>query len=149
MIITSAGGQVVRLREIANIIEDFTNLPDVSRFDRLRTIGLAIKRGSVIDPKVITTDVYDYLENSAQIPDGISITPWGDVTEALDERLALILDNLLSGLLLVLILLTIFLNFRLAFWVAVGIPISFLGTFAGSYRHCDYRIAGYQRGFSH
>lgn len=129
VIINSEGGHVVRLHELATIFEDFTNLPDVSRFDGQRSIGLAVKRGSVIDPKVISVAVNDYVDTVENLPDGIKLTTWGDVTEALDERFALILDNLTSGLLLVLVLLTIFLNLRLAFWVAIGIPISFLGAF--------------------
>ncbi|MEE9427812.1 MAG: efflux RND transporter permease subunit [Paracoccaceae bacterium] len=130
VIITSAGGHVVRLREIAEIYEEFTNLPDVSRFDGQRSIGLAVKRGSVINPQVISDAVNDYLDTKSSFAEGIKVTTWGDVTEALDDRFSLIMDNLLTGLILVLVLLSIFLNFRLAFWVAVGIPISFLGTFA-------------------
>jgi multidrug efflux pump subunit AcrB len=52
---------------------------------------------------------------------------WLDRSVLLEERLAMMMDNMLQGAALVLIILALFLRLKVALWVIVGIPITFLG----------------------
>ncbi len=54
-------------------------------------------------------------------------------SEAISNRLNLLLENGLMGLGLVVLLLFLFLNARTAFWVAAGIPVAMTGTIAMMY----------------
>lgn len=64
-----------------------------------------------------------------QLPEGIQIVAWGDLSYYLKGRLNMLLSNGAVGLVLVFLTLTLFLRPSLAVFVAIGIPISFLGTF--------------------
>ncbi|MCB1616064.1 MAG: efflux RND transporter permease subunit, partial [Pseudomonadales bacterium] len=64
----------------------------------------------------------------AELPEGVSLSTWGDRSEVLKGRIELLLRNGVQGSILVLIILSLFLQPRLAFWVVAGVPFCFLGT---------------------
>ncbi|MCP4666165.1 MAG: efflux RND transporter permease subunit, partial [Deltaproteobacteria bacterium] len=61
-----------------------------------------------------------------ELPKGVDIDFFQDMSKILRSRIKLLLKNMTLGLILVAILLGLFLNLRLAFWVTLGMPISFL-----------------------
>ena len=64
-------------------------------------------------------------------PDNIDIFYTDDSSEAVSNRLNIIIKNGYIGLALVLVVLGAFLSLRTAFWVAVSIPVTLLGTVFG------------------
>ena len=64
---------------------------------------------------------------SGDLPDGIQMNIWADRAAYLQDRLDMMLDNMLLGALLVFIVLSLFLRMKVAGWVIVGIPITFFG----------------------
>jgi multidrug efflux pump subunit AcrB len=65
-----------------------------------------------------------------EMPPGIQIQEFRDLSLLVNERLQLILKNGAMGLLLVLLTLALFLEWRIAFWVASGIAFSIIGAVA-------------------
>ena len=70
-------------------------------------------------------------ELQKNIPDDINIFYTDDSSEAVANRLEIIIKNGYIGLALVLVVLGAFLSLRTAFWVAVSIPVTLLGTVFG------------------
>ena len=60
-------------------------------------------------------------------PDNIDIFYTDDSSEAVENRLNIIIKNGYIGLALVLVVLGAFLSLRTAFWVDVSIPVTLLG----------------------
>ena len=123
-------GTVVRLGEVARVVDGFEDTDIVARFNRFPTAIVQVNRTSKEDIIAIAETVRDYVDQlKPQMPEGVQLAIWMDLSKLVDERIDLLLRNGVQGILLVFIALALFLNLRLAFWVSVGIPISFMGAF--------------------
>jgi len=127
-IITTPGGTVVHLDDIAEVRESFADTTRIATFNGQPSMQLEIYRVGKQTPLGVSEAVRLAMEEiSVDLPPAISWAVSNDRSEVYKQRLDLLLKNAGMGLILVLILLGIFLDLRLAFWVTMGIPISFLG----------------------
>ena len=67
------------------------------------------------------------LEIQERLPESISTAILNDRSTILQDRIDLLVKNLLYGLVLVFLTLSLFLKIPLAFWIMMGIPISYAG----------------------
>ena len=129
-IITTEGGSVLYLGDIAEVKDDFRDVDNMAFFDGFRAIEIEVYRIGQQTPIGVSDATQRAMSKiEAQLPPGIQ---WGITRDRADiyrQRLGLLLKNAGLGLILVLCLLGIFLEFKLAFWVTMGIPISFMGAF--------------------
>ena len=141
-IVEKADGTIITLGDIATIKDTFAEGNYLFRFNGMPTSGMEVLVGSKENLLVIS-EVANKVVNQfrKQLPPNISLTIWGDSSNYIADRLALLRSNGLQGLLLVGLILSLFLNVRLAFWVAMGIPVSVMGALAvaGS-RWVDYSL---------
>jgi HAE1 family hydrophobic/amphiphilic exporter-1 len=129
-VITLDDGTVVRLGEVARVIDGFEDLDIKTRFRGKPAAIVQISRTSEQDIIEIAQIAKDYVKGiKSSMPEDMDIAIWGDISAMVQDRIDLMLRNGLQGILLVFISLALFLNFRLAFWVALGIPVSFMGAF--------------------
>ena len=127
-VVTTASGQQVLLKSIANVIDGFEEFDQQALFDGKRAVMLKVYRVGDQTPKEIADSVKEYISQREQdLPPSISLKIIMDWSELLQQRIDLLLRNGLLGLILVLITLSFFLEMRLAMMVASGIAISFLG----------------------
>ena len=129
-IITTEGGSILYLGDIAEVKDDFRDVDNMAFFDGYRAIEIEVYRIGQQTPIGVSDATRKAMSKiETQLPPGIQ---WGITRDRADiyrQRLALLLKNAGLGLILVLCLLGIFLEFKLAFWVTMGIPISFAGAF--------------------
>ena len=124
-----AGGQL-KLSEIANINDGFSDEKSFSRFNGKPSVQLQIK---LLSNDSITKAAKEIKQNLSQItnsfwfPKTIETKIWNDESQVINDRLSLMIKNAITGILLVMIMLALFLNIKVAFWVAIGIPIAFAG----------------------
>jgi multidrug efflux pump subunit AcrB len=129
-IISTAGGSVLRLGDIATVREGFEESDRIATYNGHPNIGLEVYRVGEETPISISNATRRALaEIEPDLPEGIEIAINRDQSDVYRQRLQLLLKNACIGLGLVLILLGVFLETKLAFWVTMGIPISFLGSF--------------------
>lgn len=129
-LITTADGSVLRLREIAQVRDDFEQADKAAYYDGKRAIGIAVFRIGEQTPIGVSKAAHKAMETiESQLPEGIGWAVSNDMSDIYRQRLNLLLKNAGYGLILVLLLLGCFLEFKLAFWVTMGIPTSFLGAF--------------------
>jgi len=127
---TSDGG-LVRVRDVANVIDGF----DDNKFSaNFRGQPAAVFMVESPDKSDITTSgkAIRKFEKDIQesLPPGLSFSIWSDGSEVFDSRMDLISGNALSGMVLVLIVLMLFLRPKVAFWVTIGIAAAFAGALA-------------------
>lgn len=123
-----ASGQTLYLKDIATIIDGFTDDELRNEYNGKQAILLDILRNESADILDVKRKVMAFL-GETQMPDGISISLFRDQTQILADRISLLTGNALMGFALVFLMLVLTLDLKLAFWVAMGIPISFLGGF--------------------
>ena len=128
--ITLPDGTVVRLGEVATIVDGFQDVDIRTRFNGKPAALVQVNRTAKQDIIEIAQIVKDYVTaKRSEMPDSIQIATWGDLSVMVQDRIDLLLRNGIQGITLVFISLALFLNFRLAFWVSIGIPIAFMGAF--------------------
>ena len=119
-------GSVVRLGDIATIVDGFVDVDLVNEFNGEPAIFLDVNRSAAQNILTIENEVKAYL-STLTLPAGLSVSMWKDETEILRDRMELLARNALLGFGLVFLILLFFLDLRLAFWTSLGIPISFMG----------------------
>ena len=129
---SSFDGPVIRLDDIANVFRGEEEETSITRVNGTKGFVLQIKKQDQADiirtVKRVRERVSELQEN---YPDNIDIFYTDDSSEAVENRLNIIIKNGYIGLALVLVVLGAFLSLRTAFWVAVSIPVTLLGTVFG------------------
>jgi multidrug efflux pump subunit AcrB len=129
-LITLNDGTVVRLGQVAKVIDGFEDIDLKTRFNGKPAALVVVNRTSDQDVIEIAKIAKDYVDSHRnQLPEKINLAIWANISTMVQDRIDLLLRNGAQGIILVFIALALFLNIRLAFWVAAGIPISFMGAF--------------------
>ena len=132
VVISRPNGTVVRLGDIATVIDGFEDTDLITRYNGRPAALVEVYRTS--DERVL--EIVDAIDVALAediipgLPEGVFLEVWNNDADILADRLQLMLKNAALGLLLVLVALTLFLELGLALWVAAGIAMSFIGTLA-------------------
>lgn len=122
-------GTVIYLKDVATVREKWEDVPNKSYYNGRTAVVLNIDKTASEDILAVAGQarsiVQQFNENNTE---GQTLII-DDATIALQQRLALLVNNGIVGLVLILLLLGFFLNIRLSFWVSIGIPFSFAGMF--------------------
>ncbi|MDJ0748926.1 MAG: efflux RND transporter permease subunit [Woeseiaceae bacterium] len=125
---TFPDGTRLTLGDIATIKDGFVETDGYGRFNGRRTATLQVVAGGQQNELETAQAVRDYLDRkSAELPPGVEMDTWIDLSQYLEARLGLMFDNMFMGAALVFIVLSLFLRMKIAFWVMVGLPVCFLG----------------------
>jgi len=127
---TNPDGTRVLLRDVADIRDGFEDRGRFSEYHNKPAITIRVLSvGNQSELKISETIEQWVEERKADLPEGISVANWADISYYLQGRLDMMFKNLIFGAFLVFLTLTLFLRLKLAFWVMVGLPVAFLGTF--------------------
>ncbi len=122
-------GKVIRLRDVADVRDKWSENPDRLYLDGKEAISIAVSTTNSEDFLGRVEDVKNYIEKFNAENTSVQLDITQDRSISLLERTRILLENGGYGILLVMLLLSIFLKPSLAFWVAIGIPVSFMGMF--------------------
>ena len=157
VIATGEDGSVVRLGEVAEITEGFTDAGVVTRFNGQPSAFVTVFKKGRQDIVRIAETVRAYVDarrgeplpelswidrklkphveagarlgaEAPSLPAGAEIARFTDLARFVEGRLDLLLRNALMGAVLVFATLALFLNPRTAFWVGVGLVTALGGT---------------------
>ena len=130
-VISRKDGTRIRLGDIANINDGFSEDTLYSQFDKKHAAFINVARVGDQNAILLANTVKTYIEKRKEtLPAGLSLSYWKDSSEVVKARLNTLSYSFFQGIILVIILLALFLRPDLAFWVSIGIPISFLGALA-------------------
>jgi len=128
VVLASPAGEQVRLGQLADIRDEFTQDPVTALIDGRPSVFVMVFKTSEEDSLLISHTVNEYMETKKQqLPPGATLADFYDNTSMLKARINLLSRNGLLGLSLVFFLLWLFLDLRLSFWAGLGIPISLAG----------------------
>ncbi|PSV27779.1 MULTISPECIES: efflux RND transporter permease subunit [unclassified Photobacterium] len=126
---TRSDGSRLLLSDVATVSDGFVENRVLNRFNRQRAAVIQVRNLTDEDATKISHQVSEYIaKKQAQLPSGVYLDTWGDMSHYLEGRLNMMLSNMLYGGILVFVILALFLDIRVAFWVILGIPFCFLGT---------------------
>ena len=120
-------GQVVRLKEVADVADGFKKNRSIMKVNGHEAIMLrAIKNSSygILEAlEAVKKKVEDFQKNNLE-GTGIEVVTLDDESVDLKNRLSLIVKNGSLGFVMILVMLFILLDFRSGVWVALGIPFT-------------------------
>lgn len=126
-ILTRTDGTILRLRDIARVVDGFEDTDKSGRFNGKNAALVIVNKTEDEDALQIAEMVKAYAARKKNsLPKGVFLSPWADTSRLIKDRLDLLLRNGRVGLALVFLSLWLFLSVRLSFWVAIGIPVSLL-----------------------
>jgi len=131
VVLRAADGTRVLLKEIANVVDGFSDERFAAHINRKNAVFLNVNMGESPNVVAISKTVTAYVENTLKpnLPEGMEAVIWEDQSHSFKSRANTLISNGLGGLVLVFLGLMLFLTPRLAAWVVVGIAVSFLGAF--------------------
>ncbi|MFV0432342.1 MAG: efflux RND transporter permease subunit [Alphaproteobacteria bacterium] len=128
IIMTLSDGAIIRLKDVADITQNFSEPKPKSLIDGKAAGFITIERTESQDIINVANTVYDFVERVQKTaPAGIKIDVVGDVSRMTRDRLNLVVHNGINGLFLAFFTLWLFFNIRYSFWITIGLPISFAG----------------------
>ncbi|MAA91188.1 MAG: acriflavin resistance protein, partial [Deltaproteobacteria bacterium] len=122
------GQGALLLGDIARISDGFEESVLRNRYNGKPSQRIAVYRVGDQTPTEVSQAVQKkLLEIENRLPISISTSILNDRSTVLQDRIDLLVKNLLYGLVLVFLTLALFLKIPLAFWIMMGIPISYAG----------------------
>ncbi len=126
---TQPNGTIIRLKDIADVSDTWSENPDRLYFNGNLAINVTVNNTNSEDLISSADKVKEYIYEFNQKQQNIQLNVSSDSSITLKGRTQLLLENGIVGILLVLFFLALFLNLRLAIWVAFGLPVAFFGMF--------------------
>lgn len=120
-------GAIVRLKDIADVKDKWSEDPNKFYFNGKRAVNIDINKTNDQDMFDIADRVRVYMDEFDYKHDDIEISLLRDGSGIVKERATILSNNGILGIILVVLFLSFSLNPRMAFWVALAIPISFTG----------------------
>ncbi len=126
---TNPDGTRLRVRDIGKVIDGFEDRDRYTLHNGKPAIAIRILSvGNQSELKIAKTVRQYIADKQINLPSGIGVDYWADITYYLNSRLQMMNKNMLGGAILVFAILALFLRLKLAFWVMVGLPVAFFGT---------------------
>lgn len=135
--ISSAGGGILTLKDVAVIKDDFKDEVSYSRMstkgdmkEMNRSVAISVKKKESADIIRTSDGVHKILkdEKGTLYPDTITLDVSGDTAEYVRDQLGAVINNSLSGLCLVMVVLFLFIGLGEAAVVSLVIPMAILIT---------------------
>lgn len=121
-------GALVRVADLGRVrmVDSDENLQ--SYIDGNQAAIISISKADDGDILRIFDSVAEVVDaEKARLPDPFDIAVINNVSENVEERLTVILENIAIGLVLVFVTMWLFFSLREAFWISLALPVSFLG----------------------
>ncbi len=122
-------GKVVKLKDVAEVVNQFADKPDKTMVNGKPAVILKIFSRSEEDILQNSAEINTFVKKFNKQHEGVEAIVIEDKAISLSDAIGTLRDNAWQGILLVLIILGLFLDPRVAFWVAFKIPVAILGMF--------------------
>ena len=131
IVISTKFGHPIRIREVAEVVDDYKERTTRSRFRGQTGVSLTVKKESGANIIVIVDAIKELVEERKQnFAPGTTVTFLNDFSDYIRERVSELENNILTALMLVMLVLFLFIGGRNAFFVALAVPFSMLVSFA-------------------
>ncbi|MHA7872279.1 MAG: efflux RND transporter permease subunit, partial [Hyphococcus sp.] len=124
------GGSVLRVRDVATVVDGFEDRKQKREMNGRPSISIAVQAPETSNIVKLSESVNNWVaEKNEELGEQGELIVWFDTADLYFGRMELVSSNAVIGLILVLIVLLLFLRPTVAFWVSVGIAVSFAGAF--------------------
>ena len=123
-------GGVVRLSDVARVIDGFQDVNTWSRMNGEPSVLIAVQTADQFNIWETDEAVREFLtEARTELPAGMQITTVYNEAEDFNALLDILLSNAIQGFILIFVLLMLTLHPKVAFWATMGVVVAFTGAF--------------------
>ncbi|MDP2574155.1 efflux RND transporter permease subunit [Vibrio penaeicida] len=128
IVATLPAGEIVRVKDVANVKDDFERSTQTSVINGQEGVLFAVTKSAHADIRSTISNVLSHLEKEQIRTDGAFQFPVAlNLADDMATKFSIVSVNGGIGLVLVLIVLSLLLRRQVAFWVSVSIPFCVLG----------------------
>jgi len=125
-----ADGSVIRVRDVATVIDGFEDVKQKREMNGKPTISIAVQAPETMNIVKLSKAVTDWVDKTNKRLDGrAEVYVWFNTADIYFSRMNMVGGNAVQGLILVLFILVLFLRPAVAFWATIGIPVALAGAF--------------------
>ena len=130
MVVSTKAGHPIRVKEIAEVVDDFKEKSTVSRYRQVEGVTLTVKKESGANIIEVVDGVKEYIDGASKtFPSGTKVTYLSDFSKRIRDMIRELENNIITALILVMLVLFMFIGGRNAFFVALAVPLSMLVSF--------------------
>jgi HAE1 family hydrophobic/amphiphilic exporter-1 len=130
LMVTKEGG-VVRLRDVAAVIDAIEERQGMTRLDGAESIGLLVRKESGANTVKVTKLTRDVIRQIREENPGITLSVVNEQSKTIEDAIGAVKDELIQGAVLAFLTLLIFLQeWKTPLIIGTVIPISIIGTFS-------------------
>ncbi len=114
------------LKDIATVSKRYEDTATMYSIDTKHAVDVSVKQSSIGNALELSEAIGKMVKNLNQIDKNITYTIHDDRSEAIKDRLNIVISNILLGLILISLLVSLLINKRMSFIISLGIPTSFV-----------------------
>ncbi len=119
-------GKVLYLKDIATVKKRYEDTATMYSIDTKHAVDLSVKQSKVGNALELAVAIESLVEKSNLHSQDILYTIHNNKSEAIKDRLNIVISNILLGLILISLLVSLLINKRMSFIISLGIPTSFV-----------------------
>ncbi|TET90850.1 MAG: efflux RND transporter permease subunit [Sulfurovum sp.] len=119
-------GKTLYLKDIATVSKRYEDTATMYSIDTKHAVDLSVKQSSIGNALVLSKAIIALVDQSNLTSKNITYTIHDDRSEAIKDRLNIVISNILLGLILIGLLVALLINKRMSFIISLGIPTSFV-----------------------
>jgi len=122
----NVSGKTLYLKDIATVSKRYEDTATMFSIDTNHAVDVAIKQSSIGNALDLSEAIKKIMHQSNEESMDIYYTLHNDHSEAIKDRLNIVISNILLGLILISLLVMLLINKRMSFIISLGIPTSFV-----------------------
>jgi len=119
-------GKKLYLKDIATVSKRYEDTATIFSIDTKHAVDLSIKQSSIGNALELSKSILLLVKQSNENNENIKFIIHNDRSEAIKDRLNIVISNILLGLILIALLVILLINKRMSFIISLGIPTSFV-----------------------
>lgn len=119
-------GKTLYFKDIATVSKRYEDTATMFSIDTKHAVDLSVKQSSIGNALELSKAIMALVKQSNTTSKNITYTIHDDRSEAIKDRLNIVISNILLGLILIGLLVALLINKRMSFIISLGIPTSFV-----------------------
>jgi multidrug efflux pump subunit AcrB len=119
-------GKTLYLKDVATVTKRYEDTATIFSIDTKNAVDLSVKQSSKGNAIELSKEIVDIVNKTNLKNDNITYTIHNERSEAIKDRLNIVISNILLGLILIGLLVALLINKRMSFIISLGIPTSFV-----------------------
>jgi len=119
-------GKTLYLKDVATVSKRYEDTATMYSIDTKHAVDVTVKQSSIGNALELSKAIIALVDQSNTTNKNITYTIHDNRSEAIKDRLNIVISNILLGLILISLLVALLINKRMSFIISLGIPTSFV-----------------------